>query len=407
MGIGAPWYPDVDPSDLRRASQAYRDLGGAIDSASGSASPAMQRFLTVNRTDTLNTYQEAWTALADPSACPGGYLGQMANGCRQMATGLDEAAAGIDDLRTKIDGMVAGGAIVTVAAGLLTFGFGSAVAGAATAGAAATTVSIAISTFLTRVAIVAAFEFVGGYLTSLSLQALRQTIFEPGTPIDFDQSDALTFAGISAGTGGLLYGGPGAVRMLSNARYLNGLPTLSRIRVLGQFGETTTMVKLRGLGSDTIVSQRQIAAAGKRSTADILVDTPSAAVRALWPDAGQSWRLAVGEVKTSNSARTAAELLSGNQTAVLVPLATRGGTMSQRLATELGWGTRAIRPGEASAVIVFRVGWGDFIQMPVSLRALLKTNTISQIVNGAAGARNATRMTQFLRQVVVAVEPVK
>ena len=89
MGIGAPWYPDVEPGDLRRAAQAYHDLGTAIDDASRTAGPGMQQFFAANQTDTLTPYREAWTALADPSACPGGYLGQMANGCRQMATGLD------------------------------------------------------------------------------------------------------------------------------------------------------------------------------------------------------------------------------------------------------------------------------------------------------------------------------
>jgi len=173
MGIGAPWYPDVEPGDLRRAAQAYHDLGTAIDDASRTAGPGMQQFFAANQTDTLTQYREAWTALADPSACPGGYVGQMANGCRQMATGLDEAAKGIEELRDKIDAMVAGGAAVTIGVGLITFGVGSAVAGVATASTVVVTTSLVISSFLTRVAIVAAFEFVGGYITSMSLQALR------------------------------------------------------------------------------------------------------------------------------------------------------------------------------------------------------------------------------------------
>ena len=97
---------------------------------------------------------------------------------------VDEAAKGIEELRDKIDAMVAGGAAVTIGVGLITFGVGSAVAGAASAGGVVVTTSVVISSFLTRVAIVAAFEFVGGYITSISLQALRQQIFDPGKPIN-------------------------------------------------------------------------------------------------------------------------------------------------------------------------------------------------------------------------------
>src|SRR5664280_3885210 len=63
-----PWYPDVEPGDLRRAAQAYHDLGTAIDDASRTAGPGMQQFFAANQTDTLTPYREAWTALADPSA---------------------------------------------------------------------------------------------------------------------------------------------------------------------------------------------------------------------------------------------------------------------------------------------------------------------------------------------------
>jgi len=408
MGIGAPWYPDVDPGDLRRAAQAYRDLGTAIDQASSAAGPGMQQFFSVNQTDTLAPYREAWTALADPSACPGGYLGQMVNGCRPTATGRDEAARGIEELRDKIDAMVAGGAAVTIGVGLITFGIGSAVAGAATASGVAVTTSIVISTFLTRVAIVAAFEFVGGYLTSLSLQALRQEIFDPGKPIDFDQGEALTFGALNAGTGGLLYGAPGAVRMFANQRLLDSLSTFDRIRLIGGFGEAATVQQMEGLGAGTVITQRQITnAAGTPSRADILMDSPGAAGRSLWPNANDSWRLAVGEVKTTDSAKEAYDLLSKNQAAVLVPLATNGGTMSRPLAGLLDWGTRTIAPGQASELLVFRVGHGDFLRMPVSLRSLLDTNTIPQVLDGAAGTVNAQRMASFLKTVVVAVEPVK
>ena len=258
MGIGAPWYPGVEPADLRRAAQAYRDLGTAIDDASHTAAPGMQQFFAANQTDTLAPYREAWTALADPSACPGGYLGQLSNGCRQMATGLDEAAKGIADLRDKIDEMVAGGAAVTIGVGLITFGIGSAVAGAATASAVVVTTSVVISSFLTRVAIVAAFEFVGGYITSLSLQALRQQIFDPGKPIEFDQWEALGYGALNAGTGGLLYGAPGGIRMFANQRYLNTFSSLGQARIFGPFGEAATATQLRSLGEDGIITQKQL-----------------------------------------------------------------------------------------------------------------------------------------------------
>ena len=255
MGIGAPWYPDVEPGDLRRSAQAYHDLGTAIDEASRTAGPGMQQFFAANQTDTLTPYREAWTALADPSACPGGYVGQMANGCRQMATGLDEAAKGIEELRDKIDAMVAGGAAVTIGVGLITFGIGSAVAGAATASTVVVTTSLVISSFLTRVAIVAAFEFIGGYITSMSLQALRQQIFDPGKPIDFDQGEALTFGAVSAGTGGLLYGAPGGIRMFANQRYLNSLPMIGRNNMLGYFGEAASGQQLLPFGPEEINTQ--------------------------------------------------------------------------------------------------------------------------------------------------------
>ena len=408
MGIGAPWFPDVEPGDLRRAAQAYRDLGTAIDDASRTAGPGMQQFFAANQTDTLTPYREAWTALADPSACPGGYVGQMANGCRQMATGLDEAAKGIEELRDKIDAMVAGGAAVTIGVGLITFGIGSAVAGAATASTVVVTTSLVISSFLTRVAMVAAFEFIGGYITSMSLQALRQQIFDPGKPIDFDQGEALTFGAVSAGTGGLLYGAPGGIRMFANQRYLNSLPTIGRNNMLGYFGEAASGQQLLPFGPEEITTQRYVSnAAGKASRTDILIDQPSAALRAIFPDAADPWRLGVIDVKTTDTAKEAYDLLSKNQQAVLVPLATSGGTMSGPLADLLRWGTREIAPGQASQLLVFRVGPGDFLRMPISLRRLLNTYKFEQILGGAAGTRSAERMASFLKTVVILVEPVK
>ena len=410
MGIGAPWYPDVEPGDLGRAAQAYRDLGTAIDEASRTAGPGMQQFFAANQTDTLTPYREAWTALADPSACPGGYLGQMANGCRQMATGLDEAAKGIEELRDKIDAMVAGGAAVTIGVGLITFGIGSAVAGAATASAVVVTTSLVISSFLTRVAIVAAFEFVGGYLTSLSLQALRQQIFDPGKPIDFDQGEALTFGAVSAGTGGLLYGAPGGIRMFANQRYLNTFSTLGQAKITGPFGEAATGQQLLPRGPEEVLTQRQfknVAGTGRPSRADIIIANPSLARRSLWPDADGRWRLAIGEVKTTDSAKDAYGLLSPNQKAVLVPMAASGGTMSGPLTRMLNWKTSAIAPGEASQLVVFRIGQGDYLRMPISLRRLLSSYSYREILDGAAGARNGRRMESFLETVVIAIEPVK
>jgi hypothetical protein len=410
MGIGAPWYPDVEPGDLRRAAQAYRDLGTAIDEASRTAGPGMQQFFAANQTDTLTPYREAWTALADPSACPGGYLGQMANGCRQMATGLDEAAKGIEELRDKIDAMVAGGAAVTIGVGLITFGIGSAVAGAATASAVVVTTSLVISSFLTRVAIVAAFEFVGGYLTSMSLQALRQQIFDPGKPIDFDQGEALTFGAVSAGTGGLLYGAPGGIRMFANQRYLNSLPTLKGNNLVGYLGEAATKQQLLPLGPSKIVTQRQFkdaAGTGRPSRADIIIDNPSPRIRALWPDSDDAWTLAVGEVKTTDLAKEAYNLLTPNQQAVLVPLAASGGRMSGPLADLLKWRTTIVAPGQASQLLVFRIGRGDFLRMPISLRRLLNSKTFEQILDGETGMRNARRMASFLKTVVVVIERIK
>lgn len=132
----------------------------------------------------------------------------------------------------------------------------------------------------------------------MSLQALRQQIFNPGKPIDFDQGEALTFGAVSAGTGGLLYGAPGGIRMFANQRYLNSLTTLQGNTLLGYVGEGATVTQLRSLGEDAIITQRQLTnAAGTRSNADILIDKPSAAVRAFFPDASDPWRLAVGEEK--------------------------------------------------------------------------------------------------------------
>ena len=270
------------------------------------------------------------------------------------------------------------------------------------------TTSLVISSFLTRVAIVAAFEFIGGYITSMSLQALRQQIFDPGKPIDFDQGEALTFGAVSAGTGGLLYGAPGGIRMFANQRYLNSLPTIGRNNMLGYFGEAASGQQLLPFGPEEINTQRYVSnAAGKASRTDILIDQPSAALRAIFPDAADPWRLGVIDVKTTDSAKEAYRLLTPNQQAVLVPLATSGGRMSGPLAAYLRWGTGEIAPEQASRLLVFRVGPGDFLRMHISLRRLLKTNTFEAILDGTAGTRNAERMASFLKTVVILVEPVK
>ena len=94
-------------------------------------------------------------------------------------------------------------------------------------------------------------------------------------------------------------------------------------------------------------------------------------------------------MKTTDTAKEAYGLLTPNQQAVLVPLATSGGTMSGPLADLLRWGTREIAPGQASQLLVFRVGPGDFLRMPISLRRLLNTYKFEQILGGAAGTRNA------------------
>lgn len=100
-------------------------------------------------------------------------------------------------------------------------------------------------------------------------------------------------------------------------------------------------------------------------------------------------------------------MLRTNQAAVLVPLATSGARMSRPLAELLDWGTNIVAPGKASQLLVFRVGRGDFLRMPISLRKLLGKYKIQKILDGAAGARNAERMASFLKTVVVVVEPIK
>ena len=100
-------------------------------------------------------------------------------------------------------------------------------------------------------------------------------------------------------------------------------------------------------------------------------------------------------------------MLTANQQAVLVPLAASGGTMSGPLTDLLQWRTSTIAPGQASQLLVFRVGRGDFLRMPISLRRLLKKYTFDEIVGGTAGTWNARRMASFLKTVVVVVEPIK
>ena len=138
-----------------------------------------------------------------------------------------------------------------------------------------------------------------------------------------------------------------------------------------------------------------------------MMDNPSPLVRALFPDASDQWRLAVGEVKTTDSTQEAYDLLSRNQAAVLVPLSTAGARMSRPLAGLLDWGTNVVAPGKASQLLVFRVGHGDFLRMPISLRQLLASYKIQNILDGAAGVRNAERMATFLKTVVVITEPIK
>ena len=112
-------------------------------------------------------------------------------------------------------------------------------------------------------------------------------------------------------------------------------------------------------------------------------------------------------MKTTDSAKDAYDLLTANQQAVLVPLAASGGTMSGPLADFLLWETRTVAPGQASQLLVFRVGRGDFLRMPISLRRLLNTYTFVRILGGAAGPRNARRMASFLRTVVVVIQQIK
>ncbi len=408
MGIGSPWYPDVEPDDLRRAAQAYRDLGTAIDSAGQAAAPAMQRFFKVNKTDTLNPYREAWTALADPSQCPGGYLGQLGNGCRQMASGLDEAASGIDDLRSKIDGMVAGGAVVTVAAGLITFGIGSAAAGAATAGAVATTATIAISTFLTRVAIVAAFEFVGGYLTSLALQAMRQQIFEPGKPIDFDQSEALTWGGISGLTGGLLYGLPGAIGFLRGGSYLP--PSAWNNAVRGRLGEDLGLRQLAVGGVKGVRPQTRVylpgtgplsSTKGSYAIIDVLT-TDTKGLARVFPGlsaAGQR-RLILLDWKSSATAP-----FTRNQRAIVLPAPAQGMRLSPEVARSLNL-PPSIPGGQ---VVVVRGGFdlSDLDTLPMSLRQPVHDQGLTAVLQGEAGRWNAMRLGQWAKSVNITFEVVK
>ena len=88
-------------------------------------------------------------------------------------------------------------------------------------------------------------------------------------------------------------------------------------------------------------------------------------------------------------------------------MAASGGTMSGPLTRMLNWKTSAIAPGEASQLVVFRIGQGDYLRMPISLRRLLSSYSYREILDGAAGARNGRRMESFLETVVIAIEPVK
>ena len=403
MGIGSPWYPDADPADLRRAAQAYSALADAIDRAGSAGNGAMRRFFASNRSATIEPYREAWEALYGSGACGAGYMGQLSSGCRHMAGGLEEAAQGIEELRNKIDTMVGAGAVVTIGVGLITFGLGSAAAGAATAGTVATTVTIAISQFLTRVAIVAAFEFVGGYITSLSLQAIRQVVFEPGRPIEFDHGEALTVGGISALAGGALYAVPGIYSIRRNINLIRVPGTtglLSPARTRGALGELATTQRLIALG-ETPITQKQISAVGatgrgSTATADVVLSQPGPAARSLFPNPGGGWQVGVLEVKAGYAGKTAAEILSPGQTGVLVPLATNGGRLSAPLARELGIPSRLLQPGQASKLVVVRIPNEEFARIPLTLRVALERHGMQGVLAGEAGARNAVRLRQWM-----------
>jgi hypothetical protein len=405
VGIGAPWYPDAQPDELRRAAQAYRELATAIGEAAQSASPAMRAFFAANTSDMLVPYREAWTALADSGSCPSGYMGELANGCGQMAAGLEEAAAGIDELRGKIDDMVAGGAVVTVAAGILTFGVGSAVAGAATAGTVATTTALVISTFLTRVAIVAAFEFVGGYLTDLALQTMAEKIFDPGRPIDLDHGHALQMGGLSAAIGGPLYAAPGVYRFASNSRYVSGLSTWRQMSFFGRVGEASMLRLTDDLG-ESVITQRQFTRLdGTRpSTADGIVSNPGPGLRGLYADPGRPWDLALLEAKATGRPVDAMSLLSANQRATLVRLAVDGGQTSVPLAALLGRTSTTVAPGTTSNLLVVISGQGDILlRMPVALRRLVTTHGWDAVLSGAAGPAGQRLANRFLSDLPVRV----
>ncbi len=415
MGVGAPWYPDAQPDELRRAARAYRDLAVAIGEAAATAAPGMRSFFAANRTDMLVPYRQAWTALADSGSCPDGYMGQLAQGCQQMATGLEQAADGIDELRGKIDALVAGGAVVTVAAGILTFGIGSAVAGAATAGTVATTTALVISTFLTRVAIVAAFEFVGGYLTDLALQTMSQSVFEPGRPIDLDQGHALKMGGIGAAIGGPLYAAPGAYRLFSNTRALSGLTRGQQLFWSGRFGamgEARMALRMQQLGESRLLTQLKLYGPTGRlrngSIADGLLPAPGPAARALFPPG--DWRIALLESKNVSTTAPMVSHLTAPQRRVLLQLNAQGGRMSGPLAEALGLPAVAgqvLRPGEVSQMVVFMTGRPDILlRMPVSLREVLREYKVADVLGGAAGPTAQRQLVALLRSLPVTPVPV-
>ena len=411
MGIGAPWYPHVDPSDLRRAAQAYGDLGGAIATAAGSGDRAMKQLFTANSSDTIAPYRQAWDALNPSNVCGGGYLGQLAAGCHTMAAGLEEAAAAIEELRNKIDEMVAAGAVITIGVGIITFGLGSAVAGTATAGTVATTTVVVISQFLTRVAIVAAFEFVGGYVTSLSLQAIRQTIFEPGRPIELDHGEALGFGGLSAVTGGSLVAVPGLYRVYRSTTI--GIPAgngalLSPARSRGMLAEIAVRERFVALG-ETPITQRRISVlggtgSGSSSTADVIINRPGPLARALFPEGGGNWRVGIVEVKAGYPGQATSEVLSPGQRAVLEPLGTHGGGLSRPLAVELGVPSRVLQPGEASPLTVIRISNEEFTKMPLTLRVALERFGPEGVLQGEAGIRNTVRFRHWMHSLQMAAE---
>jgi uncharacterized protein YukE/DNA-binding protein YbaB len=133
-----PWHatsPDrpqreVDPDSLRGAAGELRSLAGELDSNNGDAKAQIEQMLSVNKAQSLDTFNALWQKVAN------GHLQQLGDGLNMLGNGLDISATVIEGMKLAAIvqlGILAAEIIADQAAAVETLGASEALAAAQTA----------------------------------------------------------------------------------------------------------------------------------------------------------------------------------------------------------------------------------------------------------------------------------